>query len=75
MRSMAIEHLSVNSGGNVKGAAYDLDTQTLYVEYQGGSYQYHPVNEEQALELSRASSATQFIRQVIAATAIGTRIS
>lgn len=69
---MAFEPIPLSSAsGNISGAEYDPDTQTLVVQYarKGKMYRYFPVTGEQVSDLSQAPSATSYLRQFIMGTA------
>ena len=58
---MAPRILKHTSGSNnVKQAVYDADTQTLTVQFRGGTYAVTEFDEDTANEFERADSATQF---------------
>jgi KTSC domain len=58
MAMRLLSHTSKSS--NVRSATYDPDTQTLIVNFRGGSYAVTGVDEDTANEFERADSATQF---------------
>lgn len=63
---MAEQVLNLKTSGNIKGAVYDADTQTLKVEFfNGGSYSYSGVDGDKALEFERSDSPGKFLHSNI----------
>lgn len=62
---MAIRQLDLKDSKNVKSAAYDPDTQRLYISFATSSGYYDSVDEQEALDFERADSHGQYVHQYL----------